>query len=49
MSVDDVEGVSKRSVECRPGGFIKAPDWFIIQILNRNSDDVVATDDAGFG
>ena len=48
-SVDDVQSESQSNVQFGAFDLIEATDGFSIEIFDRHSDDVVATDDASFG
>ncbi len=40
-SVDDVECVVQGLVESRTGGLVEVADWFIVEVVDRDGDDVV--------
>ena len=48
-SVEDVERVSQGSVEFGSLGLVEVSNRLSVKRLDRNSDDVVAADDAGLG
>lgn len=48
-SVDDVEGVAQRAIERGSGKLVETPNWFSVDVSDRDREDVVARDDARFG
>jgi len=49
QSVHDVERVAQGFVKTCPGELVEAPDRLVIEVDDRDGDDVVAVDDARFG
>ncbi len=47
--IDDVERVTRGFVEASVPGFIEVADGLVVQIFERDHDDVVAADDARLG
>ena len=47
-SINDIEGVSERSIKLRAFGFVKVPHGAIVEIFERHGEHVVATDYAPF-
>jgi hypothetical protein len=47
--VDDVERVAQCLVETSASEFVEVADGLVVECIERDRDDVVATDDARFG
>jgi hypothetical protein len=49
QSVHDVERVAQGLVESSSGDLVEVTDWFVVEVVASDRDDVVAADDARFG